>query len=220
VSSCVPAIGERRNGCAGSGTCRRDPLSSRSPSWRQRHSDRHSYRARACAEQPVPQHEGPQTGSSSASLQALRESKAHASRLIASRRRFRRERARSTSASGDTERDAAGRSHGDHRCMAKSRNANRSKRRPKRNSTSVHQDSVDALTALDLVRGRLSEIDALAAAADDRLDAIPGGALDPEQRRRLGQLVELVAATARASRDAVEYGERLAAAAMRSRTTQ
>lgn len=101
--------------------------------------------------------------------------------------------------------------------MAKSRNANRSKRQPKRKRARF-EEPVDALAALDLVRARLSEIDALAAAADDRLDAIPGGAHDPEQRRRLGQLVELVAATAKAAREAVEYGERLAAQAMATRS--
>ncbi len=50
---------------------------------------------------------------------------------------------------------------------------------------------VDALTALDLVRGRLSEIEALASSANDRIDAIPvaspsaisDGCLPPRARR-------------------------------------
>lgn len=63
----------------------------------------------------------------------------------------------------------------------------------------------------------VSTIDALAAAADDRIDSIPSRVRDPDQRRRLGQLVELVVVTAKATRDAVEHGERLAAAVMRAR---
>lgn len=94
--------------------------------------------------------------------------------------------------------------------MAKSRNTRRSKRQPKRNRARF-EERIDALTALDLLRARLSEIDAVASAADDRIDAVPGRVLAPDQRRRLGQLVELVAATAKATREAVEYGERLAA---------
>jgi hypothetical protein len=99
--------------------------------------------------------------------------------------------------------------------MAKSRNARRSKRRSK--TSTDREQPIDALTALDLLRARLSEVDALASAADDRIDSIPGRIADPDQRRRLGQLVELVAATAKAARETVEYGEQLAAAAMRAR---
>jgi hypothetical protein len=99
--------------------------------------------------------------------------------------------------------------------MARSRNARRSKRGARRSTD--REQPIDALTALDLLRARLSEIDAFASAADDRIDSIPGRIADPDQRRRLGQLVELVAATAKATRDAVEHGERLAAGAMRAR---
>lgn len=89
--------------------------------------------------------------------------------------------------------------------MAKSRKARGSQRRLKRN-TADREQPIDALTALDLLRAQLSEIDALASAADDRIDAVPGRALDRDQRRRLVQLVELVAATAKATREAVDYG--------------
>jgi len=77
-------------------------------------------------------------------------------------------------------------------------------------------NEVTALTALDLVRARLVEIDALAAAADDRIDAVPPVS-DRDQRRRLAHLIELVVATARAARGAVEEAERLATAAMATR---
>lgn len=68
---------------------------------------------------------------------------------------------------------------------------------------------IDALRALDQVRGRLATIEAFICRADDLVDSVPYVA-DREQRRRLAHLVEMIIAAAGAARDAVDEGERLA----------
>lgn len=68
----------------------------------------------------------------------------------------------------------------------------------------------DPAAALDELRARVVAIEALIAAANDRVDAIPQ--VDEEQRRRrLGQLIELLHAAEKAAIAAIELGDALIA---------
>jgi len=77
----------------------------------------------------------------------------------------------------------------------------------------------DAASALDELRARVQHVEALVTAADDRVDALPH-VDDTDRRRRLGHLAELLAAARLAATDAVNLGERLAAALVARRAAR
>ena len=87
--------------------------------------------------------------------------------------------------------------------------------RAKRQLDDNYEREVSAVAALDYLRAKISTIAAFAAAADDRVDALPAvPTSDPDRRRRCSELVELIVATHEAADAAVTYGEELAAAVM------
>ncbi len=63
----------------------------------------------------------------------------------------------------------------------------------------------DAVTAFENVRGDLGDVEALAQAAFEHLDALPGG--PHEKRREIGRLFAFVDFTARAAREALDRAE-------------
>lgn len=83
-------------------------------------------------------------------------------------------------------------------------------RNPKAKQRNIEAELEDALFEYDELRGRMAALDALAAAAAHYSDAIPWVA-DHERRRRLRHLAELVAATASATKVAVDNAAAVAA---------
>jgi hypothetical protein len=84
-----------------------------------------------------------------------------------------------------------------------SRNGQRS---PRPTRTTRERDHLDAARALDQLRDRVVQIEALVAAVDDRIDAIPY-VRRGEQRQRLRQLVALLGAARAEAAVAVEMCE-------------
>lgn len=79
-----------------------------------------------------------------------------------------------------------------------------------REKSDDYETLVTGIDPIDELRAHIGRIEALLAACEDRIDAIPATS-DPDRERRLGHLIELIMEAHRATREAVDLGKRLGA---------